>query len=147
MNNELIATEDITLLGITITNTLSWAQHITGIAKKTAKSLYILGRSSDLLPQQARITVYKDPKDIRPLMEYAAPIWSGAGTASLALLDRLQKRALRLLKIDDPLDAGIVPLVHRRNVASLCVFYRHMFLQPSIELSEILPRKDRKSVV
>ena len=42
MNNELSPTNQITLLGISITNTLSWAQHITGIAEKTAKRLYIL---------------------------------------------------------------------------------------------------------
>ena len=38
---------------------------------------------------------------------------------SLKLLDRLQKKALRLLKIYEPLKFGIVPLSHRRNVASL----------------------------
>ena len=66
MNNELSPTNNITLLGISIANTLSWAEPITGIAKKTAKRLYILGRSGDLLPQQARITVYK--YFIRPIM-------------------------------------------------------------------------------
>ena len=74
-------------------------------------------------------------------MEYASPIWNGTGTSSLKLLDRLQKKALRLLRIEEPLKAGIVPLEHRRNVASLCVFYRHFFLQPSIELSNIIPNK------
>ncbi len=36
----------------------------------------------------------------RPIMEYAAPVWSGAGTTctSLFLLDRLQKRVLRRLR-------------------------------------------------
>ena len=91
----------------------------------------------NLLPQQAPITIYK--AYIRPFMEYASPIWNGAGTTSLKLLDRLQKKAFRLLKIDEPLKFGIVPLSHRRNVASLCVFYRHISLQPSIELADILP--------
>ena len=72
-------------------------------------------------------------------MEYASPIWSGAGTTALRLLDRLQRKALRLLKIDDPSKAGILHLEHRRKVASLCIFYRHFFLQPSLELTGILP--------
>ena len=101
------------------------------------KRLYILGRSRNLLPQQARITIYKSY--IRPCMEYASPIWNGAGTTSLSLLDMLQKKALRLLKINEPLKFGIVPLSHRRNVASLCVFYHHIFLQPSTELADSLP--------
>ena len=81
MNKELQPTDSITLLCVTITNTLSWSQHITCIAKKTAKSLYILGRSRNLLPHQACITIYK--AYIRPLMEYASAIWNGAGTTSL----------------------------------------------------------------
>ena len=137
MKNKLEPTGSITLLGVTISNTLSWAQHISGIAKKTAKRLYILGRARNLLPQQARIVIYK--AYIRPLMEYASPVWNGAGTSSLKMLDRLQKKAIRLLRIEEPLKAGIVPLEHRRNVASLCVFYRHFLLQPSIELSNIIP--------
>jgi hypothetical protein len=94
MNNELIATNNITLLGTTITNTLSWVQHITGIAMKTTKRLYILGRASDLLPQQARITAYK--AYIRPLMGYASPIWSGAGTT---LLEHVLKYLNLLVKV------------------------------------------------
>ena len=39
-------------------------------------------------------------------------IWSGAGTTALRLLDRLQRKALRLLKIDNPSKAGIHPLEH-----------------------------------
>ena len=98
MKKELQPTDSITLLGVPIANTLSWSQHITCIAKKTAKCLYILGRSRNFLPHQARITIYK--AYIRPLMEYASPIWNGAVTTSSNLLDRLQKKALRLLKID-----------------------------------------------
>ena len=40
---------------------------------------------------------------------------------------------------NDPSKAGILPLEHRRKVASLCTFYRHFFLQPSLELTGILP--------
>ena len=137
MNMELQPTDSITILGVTTTKTLSWSQHITCIAKKTIKHLFILSCSRNLLPHQAHITIYK--AYIRPLMEYASPIWNGAGTTSLKLLDRLQKKALRLLKIDEPLKFGIVPLSHRINVTSLCVFYHHIFLQPSIELADILP--------
>ena len=67
MNNKLKPTGSITLFGVTISNTLSWAQHISGIAKKTAKRLYILGRASNLLPFQAHIAIYK--AYIRSLMK------------------------------------------------------------------------------
>ena len=137
MNNRLVPSSDITLLGVTISNTLSWSRNISTIAKKTARRIYILGRTKSLLPLNVRIIVYKSY--IRPLMEYASPIWSGAGVSSLRLLDKLQRKALRLLNIDDPRGAGIQPLAHRRDVASLCVFYRHIFLKPSVELSSLMP--------
>ena len=111
--------------------------YITSLAKKTAKRLYILSRSRDLLPFTAKITIYK--AYIRPLMEYASPIWSGAGSTALGLLSRLQRKALRILGIHDPIKAGIYPLEHRKDVATLCTFYRHFFFKPSIELGAILP--------
>ena len=74
MNSELKPTKSITLLGVIITNTLSWTSYIRCLAKKTAKRIYILGQSRDLLPLQARIAIYK--AYIRPLMEYASPKWS-----------------------------------------------------------------------
>ena len=58
---------------------------------------------------------------------------------ALRLLDRLQRKALCLLKIDDPSKVDIHPLEHRRKVASLSTFYRNSFLQPSLELTGILP--------
>lgn len=137
MDNELKPTKSITLLGVVITNTLTWTPYVTSLAKKTARRLYILSRSRDLLPFKARVTVYK--AYIRPLMEYASPIWSGAGCTALGLLDRLQRKALRLLKIHDPISVGIYPLEHRREVATLCTFYRHFFFKPSLELDAVLP--------
>ena len=97
MNKKLQPTDNITLLGITITKTLSWSQHITCIAKKTAKSLYPGPVLETPLPHQAHIIIYK--AYIRPLVEYASSIWDGAATTSLKLLERLQKKALRLLNI------------------------------------------------
>ena len=104
MNYVLNPTRSITLLGVIITNTLTWAPYVTCLAKKVAKRLYILSRSRDplpCLPFKARVTIYK--AYIRPLMVYACPIWVGAGTTALGLLDRLQRKALRLLRIDDPI--------------------------------------------
>ena len=105
MGSQLKPTKSITLLGVVITNTLTWTPYITYLAKKTAKRLYILSRSRDLLPFKARVTIYK--AYIRPLMEYASPIWEGAGNTDLGILRRLQRKALCLLNTEDPINAGI----------------------------------------
>ena len=83
MNNELQTRHSITLLRVTIAKSIAWSQHITGGTIKTAKCLYILGRTRNLLPyHHARVTIYKA---YALSMEYASPIWNGAGSTSLKL--------------------------------------------------------------
>ena len=89
---------------------LTWAPYVAFLAKRVAKRLSILSRSRDLLPFKTRVTIYK--AYIRPLMEYACPIWAGAGTTALGLLNRLQRKALYLLRIDDLIKVLIYPMSH-----------------------------------
>ena len=57
--------------------------------------------------------------------------------ANLELLDRLQKRICRT--VGPSLAASLEPLVHRRNAASLGLFYRYYFGRCSSELAELVP--------
>ena len=57
--------------------------------------------------------------------------------ANLELLDRLQKRICRT--VGPSLAASLEPLVHRRNAASLSLFYRYYFGRCSSELAELVP--------
>ena len=54
-------------------------------------------------------------------MEYCCHAWSGAPSCYLELLDKLQKRICRT--VGPSLAASLEPLAHRRNVASLSLFY------------------------
>ena len=55
----------------------------------------------------------------------------------LELLDKLQKRICRT--VGPSLAASIEPLAHRRNVASLSLFYMYYFGRYSSELAELVP--------
>ena len=55
----------------------------------------------------------------------------------LELLDKLQKRTCRT--VGPSLAASLEPLAHRRNVASLSLFYRYYFGRCSSELAELVP--------
>ena len=55
----------------------------------------------------------------------------------LDLLDKLQKRICRI--VGPSLAASLEPLVHRRNVASLSMFYRYYFGRCSSELTQLVP--------
>ena len=55
----------------------------------------------------------------------------------LGIADKLQKRICRT--VGPSLDASLEPLAHRRNVASLSLFYRYYFGRCSSELAELVP--------
>ena len=73
----------------------------------------------------------------RPCMEYCCHVWARAPSCYLELLDKLQKRICRT--VGPSLAASLEPLAHRRNVASLSLFYRYYFGRCSSELAQLIP--------
>ena len=70
-------------------------------------------------------------------MEYCCHVWTGASSFYLELLDKLQKWICRT--VGPSLAASLEPLAHRRNVASLSLFYRYYFGRCSSELAQLVP--------
>ncbi|XP_045499440.1 uncharacterized protein LOC123697067 [Colias croceus] len=71
-------------------------------------------------------------------MEYCSHLWAGAPQYQLLPFDRLQRRASRIVdrpELTDRLD----PLALRRDVASLCIFYRIYNGECSDELFGLVP--------
>ena len=76
------------------------------------------------------VALYLYKSTICPCMEYCCQVWAGAPSCSLQLIDKLQKQICR--SVCSSLAAPLEPLVHRRSVASLSLFY-------SITLVDVLP--------
>ena len=74
---------------------------------------------------------------IRRFIEYCCHVWAGAPNCSLELLDKLQERICRT--VGPSLAASLDPLAHRRNVASLSLFYKYYFDNCSSELADLVP--------
>ena len=70
-------------------------------------------------------------------MEYCCHVWAGAPSCYLELLDKRQKRICRTA--GPTLAASLKPLAHRRNVASLSLFYGYHFGRCSSELAQLVP--------
>ena len=83
------------------------------------------------------VALYLYKSTIRPCMEYCCHVWAGAPSCYLELLDKLQKRICRT--VGPSLAASLEPLAHRRNVASLSLFYRYYFGRCSSELAQLVP--------
>ena len=82
------------------------------------------------------VALYLDKSTIHPCMEYCCQVWAGALSCYLKLLDKLQKRICRT--VGPSFAASLEPLAHRRNVASLSLFYRYYFGRCSSELAQLV---------
>ena len=83
------------------------------------------------------VALYLYRSTIRPCMECCCYVWAGAPRCYLELLGKLQKRIRRT--VGPSLAASLKPLAHRRNVASLSLFYRYYFGRCSSKLAQLVP--------
>ena len=133
--NPLPESSSVKLLGLTLTSDLSWGQYIQSIAKIAARKVGSLYRARSYLSQAAILHIYKSL--VRPCMEYCCHLWAGAPSTSLNLLDRIQRRVVNIVGPD--LSAKLDNLSHRRDVASLSLFYKYFNGRCSSELSSLVP--------
>ena len=73
----------------------------------------------------AEAAPYLFKSSIQPCMEYCCHVWTSAPSCYLELLDKLQKRICRTA--GPSFAASLEPLAHRRDVASLSLFYTYYF--------------------
>ena len=123
------------MLRFTFSSKLDWGSYIVSIAKTAAKKIGALIRSMKFLSSEVPLYLYKST--IQPCMEYCCHVWAGAPCCYLELLDKIQKRICRT--VGSSLAASLEPLPHRRNVASLSLFYRYYFGRCSSELAQLVP--------
>ena len=122
-------------MGLTFSSKLDWCSYITSIAKTVSKKIKALIRSMKFLSTEVALYLYKST--IRLCMEYYCHVWAGGPSCYLDLLDKVQKRICRI--VCPSLAASLEPLAHRRNVASLRLFYRYYFGRCSSELAQLIP--------
>ena len=110
------------MLGLTFSSKLDWGSYIASIAKTASKKIGALIRSMKFLSPENALYIFKSI--MRPCMEYCCHVWAGAPSCYLELLDKIQKRICRT--VGPSLAASLEPLAHRRNIASLSLFYSSM---------------------
>ena len=123
------------MLGLTFSSKLDWGSYIIFIAKTASKKIGALIRSMKFLSPEVVLYLYKST--ICPCMEYCCHVWAGAPSCYLELLDKLQKRICKT--VGPSLAASLEPLAHRRNVASVSLFYRYYLDSCSSEIAQQVP--------
>lgn len=120
-----------THLGIDITSTLSWNNHVTKIANKANSKLGFLRRNIRSVPLTVKTHAYQSL--VRPHLEYCSPVWDPYTLQNSKSLESVQHRAARfcLHNYDwDTRGAGLVSalgwstLEQRRTEARLANMYK-----------------------
>ena len=131
---EIPPLNSVNILGLQISSSLSWRDHIVQIAKSASKKLGVLFRCKQYFNSAQLFKLYTG--FIRPCLEYCSHIWGSSPYTSL--LDRVESKAIRLIS-DPSLTSTLDPLSLRRKVASLSLFYRYYFGHCSDELAACIP--------
>ena len=133
-DSEIPPLNSINILGLQISSSLSWRDHIFQIAKSASKKLGVLFRCKQYFNSAQLFELYTG--FIRPCLEYCSHIWGSSPYTSL--LDRVESKAIRLIS-DPSLTSTLDPLSLRCKVASLSLFYRYYFGHCSDELAACIP--------
>ena len=117
-DSEISRFNSVNILGLQISSSLSWSDHIVQIAKSASKKLGDLFRCKQYFNSAQLFNLYTG--FIHPCLEYCSHIWCSSPYTSL--LDRVESKAICLTG-DPSLTSTLDPLSLRRKVASLSLFY------------------------
>lgn len=119
-------------LGLWITNDLRFDKQVESVCRKVATQLFFLRRLSLIVTDRdLLLKLYKSY--ILPLFEYASPVWSALNISQTNRLEKLQRRAIRIIMqyaYAEPITERdyqilrLAPLKHRKNFALMCYGYK-----------------------
>ena len=90
----LSSVSSVKVLGITISHDLSWSLHVVEVVNKANKVLGLIKRTIGSVNKEIFSTLYKAL--VRPILEYASPVWCPYLVKNIVLLEKVQRRASRL---------------------------------------------------
>ena len=132
MANDILQEVDhATYLGISLSNDLTWSNHISQVTKKAYQKLGFVRRNLPGAPSRSKATAYKCL--IRPGMEYAAPIWDPYLQQDIDSLEKVQRKAARWVKSDYSPHSSVTSMLRdlkwesladRRKAAKLGLFHK-----------------------
>ena len=130
------------ILGVIMDNDLKWNCHVDYIIKKACKKLYslrVLRRARVSQPNILRIYL----STVRPVLEYAVPVWQDIPAYLSEAIERVQKRALNIIYPEaesyaHALQLGKLDRLDDRRVL-LCYKYMAKMKSPSHPLHHLLP--------
>ena len=115
-------------LGIIVSEDLKWAKHISMCTKKANRMVGLIKHTFSFMDKDMFLVLYRSL--IRPLLEYCPQIWSPYYNKDINMLEKVQRRATKLVPslYDLPYDQrllhlGLYPLKDRRQRGDMITVY------------------------
>ena len=113
------------LLGVHIDERLNFNNHVASICKTISKQIAVRSRFRKLLSIQPKLSLYK--AYILPHFTYCSTVWMHCGKTASGKLEKLRKRALRLIFNDNAttyttlLETANMPSLYDKRVQDMCI--------------------------
>ena len=144
-SDSLLFYDSVNFLGVTLTSTLSWKEHINSVCQKVSRFVGILNRLKYELPKSISFILYNS--HVLSHLTYCNSIWGNIYSSHLQKLIVLQKKAIRIctgstyraptselfkplktLKLIDINKMQIASLMQRYHSQSLPPYFMNMFM-------------------
>lgn len=130
-DEELETVDKAKYLGVTINKNLSWKDHVNVIVSKATNVRQFLQRNLQTCSNEIKAQCYKT--FVRPIIEYASPVWSPNNNESLShKVEMVQRKACRWIEnkwsyYDSPTAMAkrleLAPLAVRRDLSCLKMLF------------------------
>ena len=130
LGKQIPVVTEVKHLGVILDHKLTWQSHINSVIVKANRALGPIHMLKSKLPSWCLLRYYKT--FVRPILEYASPVWSGCNIQSTNQLEQTQYRAMLSItggikstsreKMSNLL--GLPPLETRRNIDKLSITYK-----------------------
>jgi hypothetical protein len=140
---------------VTITDKVNWSQHIDSITNKANRTLGFLCRNLKISSISIKEQAYKTL--VRPLVEYASPVWDPHHQTDIRKLECVQRRAARFVLSSQHNRSSVTAMIQplgwrsledRRRDARLTMLYKidhELVAIPKTDRLDRLTRRLRQS--
>jgi hypothetical protein len=135
-------------LGVSVSDDLSWKNHLCSIISRANRQLGLIKRTlGPSAPIKCKLLLYKTL--VRPLLSYASQVWF-PGKTQLKLLEGIQRRATKFILNNYDSDyktrlinLNLLPLSYFREICDLCLYYKCRYNLCNLDLSLLIPSNQK----
>ena len=143
-NNLINVTKEEKDLGITITDNLNWKRQTAICVKKANRTIGMIKHTFSHIDKDMFITLYSTL--VRPQLEYCPQIWSPYHKGNINLLERVQRRATKMvpelhhLPYEERLaNLKLYPLADRRRRGDMIATYKILHGMTDCNQEKLIP--------